>query len=257
MFESLPEFFLAILPFIAVGFGAQMVDGALGMAFGVISNTLLLTLGVPPAAASAGVHTVEAFTTGVSGISHVLHRNVDWKMFFRLLVPGLIGGVSGAYLLSNIDGSVVKPFILAYLISIGLWLIWRGVFFPPHHKRPKLVEPLGLVGGFLDASGGGGWGPIVTSNLLIQGANPRITIGTVNAVEFFLTVSISATFFVALGAETFTHATVGLLIGGIIAAPFGAKLAKHVAPRILLLAVGVVLTIVSLFGLASILGYIG
>ena len=257
MFESLPEFFLAILPFIAIGFGAQMVDGALGMAFGVISNTLLLTLGVPPAAASAGVHTVEAFTTGVSGISHVLHRNVDWKMFFRLLVPGLIGGVSGAYLLSNIDGSVVKPFILAYLIFIGLWLIWRGVFFPPHHKRPKLVEPLGLVGGFLDASGGGGWGPIVTSNLLIQGANPRITIGTVNSVEFFLTVSISATFFLSLGAETFTHATVGLLIGGIIAAPFGAKLAKHVAPRTLLLAVGIILTIISLFGLASILGYIG
>lgn len=256
MIDSLLEHSVDILPYMAVGFGAQMVDGALGMAFGVISNTLLLTLGVPPAAASAGVHTVEAFTTGASGISHVLHRNVDWKMFARLLIPGLIGGVSGAYLLSNIDGSVIKPFILAYLISIGLWLIWRGIFFPPHHKRPKLVEPLGLIGGFMDASGGGGWGPIVTSNLLIQGANPRITIGTVNAVEFFLTLSISATFFLALGAETFTLATVGLLIGGVIAAPFGAKLAKHVAARTLLLAVGIVLTITSLAGLISILGFI-
>src|SRR3546814_9987828 len=123
MFDSLWEHSAAVLSYMAVGFGAQMVDGALGMAFGVISNTLLLTLGVPPAAASAGVHTVEAFTTGISGISHVLHRNVDWKMFARLLIPGLIGGIAGAYLLSNIDGSVIKPFVLAYLISIGLWLI--------------------------------------------------------------------------------------------------------------------------------------
>src|SRR3546814_596548 len=163
MFDSLWEHSAAVLSYMAVGFGAQMVDGALGMAFGVISNTLLLTLGVPPAAASAGVHTVEAFTTGISGISHVLHRNVDWKMFARLLIPGLIGGIAGAYLLSNIDGSVIKPFVLAYLISIGLWLIWRGLMFPPLHRRPKLVEPLGLVGGFLYASGGGGWGQIVRS----------------------------------------------------------------------------------------------
>lgn len=257
MIESLLERSADILPFIAVGFGAQMIDGALGMAFGVMSNTLLLTLGVPPAAASAGVHMVEAFTTGVSGISHVLHRNVDGKMFARLLIPGLIGGVSGAYLLSNIDGSLIKPYILAYLVSIGLWLIWRGIVYPPQHRRPKLVEPLGLVGGFLDASGGGGWGPIVTSNLLIQGSHPRVTIGTVNAVEFFLTLTISLTFFLSLGAETFTKATVGLLLGGVIAAPFGAKLARHVAPRTLLLAVGAILTATSLFGLSSILGFIG
>src|SRR3546814_10204960 len=107
-------------------------------------------------------------------------------------------------------------------MSIGVWLIWRGLMFPPLHRRPKLVEPLGLVGGFLDASGGGGWGPIVTSNLLIQGANPRITIGTVRAVAFFLTLAISATFFLSLGAETFTIATFGLLLCGVIAAPFGA-----------------------------------
>ncbi len=168
-----------------------MVDGALGMAFGVISNTALLWIGVPPAAASAGVHTVETFTTAVSGISHVAHRNVNWRLFLRLMIPGVIGGVLGAYVLSNIDASVAKPFILTYLSAIGVYLLFRGLRAMPRTREPRIVEPLGLAGGFLDAAGGGGWGPVVTSNLLIQGATPRTTIGTVNTVEFFLTVSIS------------------------------------------------------------------
>src|SRR5688500_9696249 len=157
-----------LLQFIAVGFAAQLVDGALGMAFGVISTTLLLSLGVPPAAASAGVHTVETFTTGVSGISHIFHKNVDWRLFARLAVPGVIGGVLGAYVLTQIDAETVKPFVLAYLGAIGLYLVWRGFHFPPTHKAPRVVEPLGLAGGFLDAAGGGGWGPVVTGNLLVQ-----------------------------------------------------------------------------------------
>ena len=239
----------ALLPFIAVGFAAQMVDGALGMAFGVISNTLLLSLGVPPAAASAGVHTVETFTTAVSGISHALHKNVNWKLFLRIAVPGVIGGALGAYVLSNIDASTAKPFILAYLTAIGLYLLWRSRHYPPQERSPKIVEPLGLAGGFLDAAGGGGWGPVVTSNLLVQGSSPRMTIGTVNTAEFFVTTTISATFITQLGLKAFTLATVGLLIGGVLAAPFGARLAKRVEPKMLMLMVGVVLTLTSVYNL--------
>ena len=239
---------LDVLPFIAVGFAAQLVDGALGMAFGVISTTLLISVGVPPAVASAGVHTVEVFTTGVSGVSHIAHRNVDWKLLARLAIPGVIGGVLGAYVLTQIDADVVKPFILAYLTAIGIFLTWRGVRYPPHHKPAKIVEPLGLAGGFLDAAGGGGWGPVVTGNLLVQGAEPRRTIGTVNTAEFILTVSISITFIATLGWAAFTIATVGLLIGGVIAAPAGAWAVKIIPPKGLLIMVGVLLTITSLYG---------
>jgi uncharacterized membrane protein YfcA len=243
-----------LLPFIAVGFAAQLVDGALGMAFGVISSTLLVSvLGVAPATASAGVHIVESFTTGVSGISHVIHRNVNWRLFVRLVIPGMIGGVLGAYVLTSLDASVTRPFVMAYLAAIGVYLLIRAVRFPPHHREPTIVEPLGLAGGFLDAAGGGGWGPVVTSNLLVQGAQPRTTIGTVNTTEFFLTVTISATFLFHLSADGFTpefvHPVVGLLIGGVIAAPFGAYFAKRVPTRTLLTLVGIVLTLTSLFSL--------
>lgn len=239
----------ALLPFVLVGFGAQIVDGALGMAYGVISSSLLLALGVHPRAASASVHAAEAFTTAVSAVSHIWHRNVDWSLFWKLVLPGIIGGVTGAYVLSSIDGSLIKPFILAYLTAIGLWLIWRGFRYPPQKRDVRWVAPLGLLGGFLDASGGGGWGPVVTSNLLLQGSSPRHTIGTVNTVEFFLTLAISATFLFNLGWQTFTVATVGLLVGGVVAAPFGAMIARHVAPKPLLIMVGVILTITSLFGI--------
>ena len=238
-----------LLPFIGVGFVAQLVDGALGMAFGVISTTMLLSIGVTPAAASAGVHTVECFTTGVSGASHILHRNIDWKLFGKLVIPGVIGGILGAYILTQIDASVARPIVLAYLTAIGLFLIWRGYHYPPPEKDPRIVAPLGLVGGFLDAAGGGGWGPVVTSNLLLQGANPRKVIGTVNTAEFFLTITISATFIAALGWAAFTTATGGLLIGGVVAAPLGAFAAKKVSSKLLLVMVGVVLTVTSLYGI--------
>ena len=243
------SFIEVLLPFIAVGFLAQLVDGALGMAFGVISTTLFVTLGVPPATASAGVHTVECFTTGVSGISHIFHRNVDWRMLVRLALPGVIGAILGAYVLTQIDAATVKPFVLAYLAAIGVYLIWRGVRYPPHHKPPRIVEPLGLAGGFLDAAGGGGWGPIVTGNLLVQGAEPRITIGTVNTTEFLVTLSASITFIVSLGFQAFSAATLGLLIGGVAAAPIAAAVARRVRPKLLLVLVGIVLTATSLYGL--------
>ena len=239
----------ALLPFIAIGFAAQMIDGALGMAFGVISSTLLVSIGVPPATASAGVHTVETFTTAVSGISHVAHRNVDWRLFARIVIPGLIGGVTGAYLLTQISAETARPVVLADLAAIGRYRRWRGARRKHTEREPRIVAPLGLIGGFLDAAGGGGWGPVVTSNLLVQGGSPRKVIGTVNTAEFFLTITISATFILALGIEAFTVATVGLLIGGVVAAPFGALVAKRVQPDLLLTMVGTVLTITSLYGL--------
>jgi uncharacterized protein len=236
----------ALLPFIAVGFAAQLVDGALGMAFGVISNTLLVAvMGVPPAQASQRIHIVECFTTAVSGISHLLHRNIDKRLFFRLLVPGVIGGVVGAYVLSSLDASVVKPFVLT---AIGLFLRFRGILYPPKIREARLIAPLGLVGGFLDAAGGGGWGPVVTSNLLIQGADPRKVVGTVNAVEFFLTVTVSAAFIYHLGIADVAGATLGLLIGGLLAAPLGAWAAKHFPAKQMLIMVGVVLTLTSAYG---------
>lgn len=238
-----------LLPFIAVGFGAQLVDGALGMAFGVICNTLLVAvMGVAPARASANVHIVETFTTAVSGISHALHGNIDRGLFLRLLIPGVIGGVTGAYLLTNLDGNTVKPFVLGYLIAVGVYLLVRGLVFPPKVSKPKVVEPLGLIGGFMDAAGGGGWGPIVTSNLLVQGVEPRKVVGTVSAVEFFLTSIVSATFIYHLGLKDFATATIGLLIGGVAAAPLGALFAKRIPMKLMLVLVGTVLTITSTYG---------
>ncbi|MEW9854811.1 sulfite exporter TauE/SafE family protein [Novosphingobium sp. M1R2S20] len=240
----------AILPFVAVGFAAQVVDGALGMAFGVISNTLLVgVLGVPPALASQRVHLVECFTTGVSGISHLLHGNIDKRLFLCLLVPGIIGGVLGAYVLSSLDASLVEPFVLLYLTGIGIWLLIRGLLYPPKLKEAKLIAPLGLVGGFLDAAGGGGWGPVVTSNLLIQGADPRKVVGTVNSVEFFLTLTVSLAFILHLGIADVAGATLGLLVGGVLAAPIGAWAAKHIPAKPMLIMVGVVLTLTSAFGI--------
>ena len=238
-----------LLPFIAVGFAAQLVDGALGMAFGVISNTLLVgVLGVAPALASQRVHLVECFTTATSGISHLLHGNVDKRLFLQLLIPGVVGGVLGAYVLSSLDASVVKPFVLLYLSGVGIYLLVRGILYPPKIKDAKLIWPLGLFGGFLDAAGGGGWGPVVTSNLLIQGADPRKVVGTVNTVEFFLTLTVSAAFIFHLGIADVAGATLGLLIGGLLAAPLGAWAAKHFPAKQMLILVGIVLTLTSAYG---------
>ena len=242
----------AVAPYMAIGFTAQLVDGALGMAFGVICSTLLVSvMGVPPVHASAGVHLVETFTTGASGVSHTLHKNVDWKLFAKLAIPGVIGGCIGAYVLSSFDASEVKPFVMLYLACIGFFLLYKALTFSQKHEpvNPKFTSPLGLIGGFLDASGGGGWGPVVTSNLLVQGSDPRKTIGTVNTAEFFLTFAISATFIVTIGLQAFTIVTGGLLLGGLLAAPLGAWFAKRIQPRNLLFAVSVVLIATSLFSI--------
>lgn len=147
MFELTPDQLEMLFTFIAVGFLAQLIDGALGMAFGVITSTLLVSvLGLPPARASASVHLVEVFTTAASGLSHAFHCNINWNLFARLAIPGMVGGVSGAYVLSNIDGQIARPFVMAYLAAIGLYLLWRAWNMErrSEHRAPRIVEPLGL-----------------------------------------------------------------------------------------------------------------
>ena len=245
------------LLFLLVGILAQAVDGALGMAYGVISSSVLLAFGVPPATASASVHAAEVFTTAASATSHTVHRNIDWRLFWPLAIAGVIGGVLGAYVLAGIEGDVIKPFVVAYLAIIGFYILWRaGHEFKPRKLPRWLPAPFGLVGGFLDAIGGGGWGPTVTSTLIGAGQEPRKAIGTVNTAEFFLTVSVSATFVWALVTGHWKEADAlrdhaaavgGLVVGGLIAAPFAGLIVKKVPRKVLIYAVGFLLVGLAIF----------
>jgi uncharacterized membrane protein YfcA len=246
------------LLFMLVGVVAQAVDGALGMAYGVISSSVLLALGVPPAMASASVHGAEVFTTAASAGSHIWHKNVEWRIFVPLAIAGVIGGVVGAYVLAGIDGDVIKPFVIAYLALMGCYILWRATrnTLPRRIRRAWIVAPLGAVGGFFDAIGGGGWGPTVSSTLVGAGAEPRRAIGTANTAEFFLTVAISATFVWALvtghwkdaGALTnHASAVAGLVVGGLLAAPFAGYITKAVPQRALTYGVGGLLLVLAGF----------
>lgn len=234
-----------ILIYVAVGFAAQMVDGAIGMAYGVTSSSVLLSLGVTPATTSACVHAAETFTTAASGISHWRFGNIDFKLVRRLAIPGMLGGALGAYVLSHIDGSIIKPFISSYLLLIGVYILFRAIRERPTISTPKHVGWLGLFGGFVDSIGGGGWGPIVTTSLISQGATPRYVIGSVNLTEFFVTMTISATFLLTIGLELFPIIT-GLIIGGILAAPLAALAARHLPDKTMMVMVGSVIIILSL-----------
>lgn len=234
------------LIFIGVGFLAQIIDGALGMAYGVSCTTLLLNFGIPPALASASVHTSEIFTTGVSGLSHIKFKNIDKSLFFKLVVTGTLGAVVGAYFISSFfNGNVIKPYVAAYLMILGFYIIYKGVSKQTeNHKPVRRASLLALFGGFFDAIGGGGWGPIVTSNLLTQGKNPRQAIGTVNTAEFFVTYFATAIFIFILGIE-YWQIIIGLILGGVIAAPIGAYAASKVNKRFLFLAIGLLIILTS------------
>ncbi|HEY1172301.1 MAG TPA: sulfite exporter TauE/SafE family protein [Verrucomicrobiae bacterium] len=229
-----------------VGLIAQMIDGALGMAYGVSCNTFLLSVGIAPAAAAASVKTAEVFTTGVSGLAHLKLGNVDKKLFHRLVFPGVIGGVLGAYILTNLDGDKIKPYIAIYLLIMGAVII-KKAFKRPVHKEEKHhhVSALGFFGAFMDAIGGGGWGPIVTSTLLAGGREPRTAIGSVNTAEFFVTIAQAATFTAFLGLK---HGPVvlGLIIGGVAAAPVAAYVVKHIPAKKLMITVGVLIILLSI-----------
>ena len=235
-----------LLFYIGVGLAAQMVDGALGMAYGATSSSLLLGLGIPPAIASASVHVAEVFTTGASGIAHFKLGNVNKKLFLYLLIPGMAGAIIGAYLLSDkIDGDVIKPFMSAYLMILGIIIIKKGLQSQRRKSKVKRLGPLAFIGGFMDAVGGGGWGPIVTSTLLSKGRTVHYTIGSVNAAEFFISASSAVTFLIFTGISSW-QVVVGLIIGGVIASPFAAILVRRIKRKPLMIMVGIMVIILSL-----------
>lgn len=237
------------LLFVAVGLVAQLIDGATGMAYGVTSTSVLLSVGVPPATASACVHAAKTFTSAASGFAHWRLQNIDKDLVVRLAVPGMIGGVAGALLLTSLPGDAVRPFVSAYLLILGLVILARAVYPRPRRGVPATgITPLGFVGGLLDAIGGGGWGPIVTSSLLGSGMTPRYAIGSVNLTEFFVTLTISATFLLTIGFELWPIIA-GLVTGGVIAAPFAAYATKHIPDRVLLVVVGCVVVVLSCRGI--------
>ncbi|MDQ4001686.1 MAG: sulfite exporter TauE/SafE family protein [Actinomycetota bacterium] len=228
-----------------VGLIAQLVDGSLGMAYGVTSTTLLLTVGIAPAAASASVHLSEIGTTLVSGISHWRFGNVDWTKIVWMAIPGGIGAYFGAVLLSSISAEAAQPIVAIFLFGLGAYILIRFSFKVGNliTEKPisrKFLSPLGLVAGFLDAAGGGGWGPISTPSLLSSGRmEPRKVVGTVDTSEFVVAMCASVGFLISLSfAEIPLSIVAALLIGGVIAAPLAAWLVRHLHPRVLGTAVG-------------------
>jgi hypothetical protein len=230
--------------FVLVGFGAQLVDGTLSMAYGVTASSLLAVFGVPPAVTSATVHAAETVTTGFSLVSHHYFENIDRALFRRLLIPGVIGAVAGAYILSSLPGDHLQPYISAYLLVMGLVIIIKAFREFPPVRVTRHITPLALVGSTLDAIGGGGWGPIVASTLIARGNSVRTTVGSVAAAEFFVTLAASLTFLLTIGLS-YWNVILGLAVGGAIAAPIGAWACKVLPPKPLMVLVGIVIMALS------------
>jgi len=243
----------SLLIFTLVGVGAQLVDGALGMAFGVTASTLLVLSGVASAQASAAVHLAEVGTTFASGLSHWRFKNIDWSIVAKLGAPGAVGAFLGATVLSSLSTEDAAPVMAAILLAIGVYVLLRfSLRTPPTlnttgtRHGAKFLAPLGLFGGLIDASGGGGWGPVTTSTLLSRGKTaPRTVIGSVSASEFLVAVSASLGFLVGLREEFFNNLPIvlGLALGGVLAASFAAWLVSRVSPALLGTAVGGVIVL--------------
>ena len=264
-----------LLIVLAVGFAAQLIDGSLGMGFGVLSMSLLLAAGVLPAVASATVHIAKIFTATASGAAHWRFGNVDGRVFMLLGIPGAIGGYAGAVLLSNLSLAAARPYVSIILLVLGLVIIGRFLHSrrrrriaaearangepessPSEGRRPAwLLAPLGLIGGFIDASGGGGWGPVTTSTLVASGRlSARTTIGTVNAAELLVALSASAGFLLELGGEGVRWDITGaMLLGGVLAAIPAAWLVRHINERTLGIAVGALILVLSVDSVLSLL----
>lgn len=237
--------------YLAIGFLAQIVDGALGMAYGTLSTSILLASGLPPVLVSASVHTAQFFTTGISAASHAYFKNIDKKLFVFLALAGCVGGVLGAITLTKIESDAIRLWITLYLAVLGIGIIWK--YFKPRKAAPLqtytrkiYVSCLGFIGALLDAIGGGGWGPIVTSNLIARDESPRMVVGTVNAAEFFVKTAITIAFITMIGFQ-FHQIVLGLLVGGVMAAPLGAYFVRIVPARYLLLLVGLLITGISVY----------
>jgi uncharacterized membrane protein YfcA len=247
---------VSLVIFFIIGLGAQFVDGSIGMGYGAFSASFLIGMGIMPALASASIHTAEICVSLFSGVSHLRFGNVKKDWLLLLVIPGAIGGAAGAYFLASIPGSTIKPFIAGFLFLMGVVVLYR---FSPLKKASLLVRivtvlshpkvsakkiaVLGLIAAFLDAVGGGGWGPIATPGLILtENEEPRKVIGTINMAEFFITIVISVTFFVVLGLEEYDWTMIGmLLVGGAIAAPIAAYLCKKLPVRLLGILVGLAL----------------
>jgi uncharacterized membrane protein YfcA len=236
----------ALIVLIVIGFFAQLVDGALGMAYGATSSTLLLAYGLSPATASASVHLAELGTTAVSGFSHWRFGNVDWRTVRRIGIPGAIGAFVGAVILSSISAEIARPWMAGILLAIGSYVLLRFTLFGPRkssgrrYVRGRYLSPLGLGAGFIDATGGGGWGPVATPTILATGRyEPRKVIGSVDTSEFLVALAASVGFLLSLGSQGIAFKYVAaLLVGGIAAAPIAAWLVRHVTPSLLGASVG-------------------
>jgi uncharacterized membrane protein YfcA len=221
--------------YIALGFAAQLVDGALGMAYGLIATSVLLASGAPPALSSASVHAAEVVTTGLAGASHVWHQNVDWRTFRRLAIAGVVGGVTGAYVLTELPEKPVKVFVTLYLFGMALLILRRIISGGSvERKLVRVIVPIGVAGGFLDAIGGGGWGPMVNSTLIARGETARISIGSVSLAEFLVTAAIAATFVMTLDLASYGQVVLGLIIGGALAAPFAGWFSRVLPQQVLM-----------------------
>jgi hypothetical protein len=253
--EQLSEFVLTVFAqidrdiwlYILAGFTAQMIDGALGMAYGVTATSFLLSIGISPAASSASVHASEIVTSGVSGLMHLKMKNVNSKLFKALLIPGMLGAVIGAYLLSFLEdyNHYIKPIVSCYTLFLGVVIIMKALKKDKIRQKIRRLFPLAFAGGLLDSIGGGGWGPIVSSTLIANGRNPQYTIGSANLAEFFVALASSVAFITVIGL---THWTIilGLILGGVVAAPIAAFLANRIPTQAIMILVGVVVILVSL-----------
>ncbi|MEW5964039.1 MAG: sulfite exporter TauE/SafE family protein [Pseudomonadota bacterium] len=235
-----------ILLFVVIGFVAQLVDGALGMAYKVTTSSVLLSFGLPPATVSGSVHAAGTFTSVASGLAHWRVGNIDRRLMLRLLVPGMIGGAIGGLVLVGVSGTVLRPWISAYLMLIGGYILWKAlrVRITTSGARSAAAVPLGFFGGLLDAIGGGGWGPIVTTTLVGHGVAPRTAIGSVNAAEFFVTVTIAGTLLVTVGISPWPIIA-ALVVGGVVAAPVAALNTRYLPERVLMVALATVILLLS------------
>lgn len=240
--------------FIVGGFIAQMIDGALGMAYGVSASTFLLSLGVSPAITSMSVHSSEIFTSGVSGFMHLKFGNVNSRLFKSLVFPGVIGAIVGAYFLTSLENysDYIRPIVSSYTLFLGVLIIIKVIKKNPRRKKVKKAGWLALLGGFLDSIGGGGWGPVVSSTLIARGKHPRMVVGSVNLAEFFVSLASSFAFFSVLGMVSW-QPILGLIIGGVCAAPLAAYFSSRLNIKPMMIFVGIVVIVVSLRNIISII----
>ena len=230
-----------------IGVIAQTIDGSIGMAYGVTATTFLLSQGVSPAVASSSIHISEIFTTGASGLSHWRLGNINKKLFLNLVFPGVAGGLIGVLILTNIDGQILKPWIAIYLMIMGIYIILKA--FKKNILNTKInskkITPLAFAGGMIDAVGGGGWGPVVTTTLLSSGHEPKKTIGSVNSAEFFITTTTGLSFAIFIGINN-PETIFGLISGGVLIAPFAAKITTKLPTKLIMLIVGILITFLSM-----------